>query len=72
MPLSVQRAPLSGAVGLDQIFYRPASDKQLENYAAQLQAAFEMCSKVWERIMIPQFPNLPEYGEKAGQRTPTI
>lgn len=26
-----------------------------------------MCSKVWKRITIPQFPNLPEYGAKAGQ-----
>ena len=62
--------PLFGTVGLDQTFYRPASDQQLQDYAAQLPAGFEMCSKVWERITIPQFPNLPGYGSKAGQVNP--
>src|SRR5215217_7119636 len=59
-------APLFRTVGLDQTFYRPPTDQQLEDYAAQLPAGFEMCSKVWERVTIPQFPNLPEYGAKAG------
>lgn len=59
-------SPLFGTVGLDQTFYRPPTEKQLHDYAAQLPDGFEMCSKVWERITIPQFPNLPEYGAKAG------
>src|SRR5919112_1021414 len=50
-------APLFGTVGLDQTFYRPPTDKQLEDYASQLPVGFEMGSKVWERITIPQFPN---------------
>lgn len=63
-------SPLFGTVGLDATFYRPPTDKQLQDYAAQLPAEFEMCSKVWERITIPQFPNMPEYGAKAGQTNP--
>jgi len=42
----------------------------LQDYAAQLPTDFEMCSKVWEQITIPQYPNLPEYGVKAGQTNP--
>ncbi len=63
-------APLFGTVGLDQTFYRPPTDTQLQDYAAQLPEGFEMCSKVWERITVPQFPNLPEYGQKAGRSNP--
>ncbi len=63
-------APLFGTVGLDQTFYRPPSDTQLQDYAAQLPTGFIMCSKVWERITIPQFSNLPDYGTKAGQPNP--
>jgi uncharacterized protein YecE (DUF72 family) len=65
-----KNAPLFHTVGLDQTFYRPATDKQLEDYAAQLPPDFDMCSKVWERITIPLFPNLPDYGPKAGQINP--
>ena len=63
-------APLFGTVGLDQTFYRPPTDQLLQDYAAQLPPGFEMCSKVWERITIPQFPNLLEYGASAGQKNP--
>lgn len=62
--------PLFSTVGLDQTFYRPPTDQLLQDYAAQIPPGFEMCSKVWERITIPQFPNLPEYGPKAGQTNP--
>ena len=62
--------PLFRTVGLDATFYRPPTDEQLRGYADQLPAGFEMCSKVWERITIPQFPSLPEYGAKAGQVNP--
>lgn len=65
-----QDAPLFGTVGLDQTFYRPPTDRQLLDYAAQLPEGFELCSKVWERITIPQFPSLAEYGPKAGMTNP--
>ncbi len=55
-------------VGLDQTFYRPPTPAQLERYALQVPAGFEFCSKVFERVTIPRYPNLPaEYGDKAGQ-----
>jgi uncharacterized protein YecE (DUF72 family) len=63
-------APLFGTVGIDQTFYRPLTDQMLQDYAAQLPTDFEMCSKVWEQITIPQYPNLAEYGVKAGQTNP--
>ena len=65
-----QSEPLFRTVGLDATFYRPPTDQQLQHYAAQLPAGFEMLSKVWERITVPQFPLLPEYGSKAGQVNP--
>src|SRR5262249_7288263 len=65
-----QDAPLFRTVGNDQTFYRPAEDELLNTYAARLPNGFEMCCKVWERITIPQFPNLPDYGPKAGQVNP--
>lgn len=57
-------------VGLDQTFYRPPSESQLAHYAELLPAGFQMCSKVWEEVTIPQFPDLPRYGAKAGQPNP--
>lgn len=62
--------PLFRAVGLDQAFYSPPNEAQLAQYAAQLPPGFEMCSKVWEEITIPRYPNLPDYREKAGQPNP--
>jgi uncharacterized protein YecE (DUF72 family) len=63
-------ALLFRTVGIDHTFYRPVVDQQLQDYAAQVPSDFEMCSKVWERLTIPQFPNLPDYGSKAGQVNP--
>jgi len=60
-------APLFRTVGLDATFYRPATDHQLAQYAQQLPPGFDMCSKVWEELTIPQYPALERYGEKAGQ-----
>lgn len=65
-----QGEPLFSTVGLDQTFYRPPTDKLLQDYATQLPPGFDMCSKVWEEITIPRYPNLPDYGEKAGQPNP--
>lgn len=62
--------PLFRTAGLDATFYRPATDNQLAQYAKQLPPGFEMCSKVWEMLTIPQFPALDRYGEKAGQPNP--
>jgi uncharacterized protein YecE (DUF72 family) len=57
-------------VGLDQTFYRPPSAAQLAHYAQQLPPDFDMCSKVWEDLTIPQFASHPRYGSKAGQPNP--
>lgn len=62
--------PLFRTVGLDATFYRPATEWQLASYANQLPRGFEMCSKVWEELTIPQYPALDRYGEKAGQSNP--
>lgn len=62
--------PLFRTAGLDATFYRPTTDNQLAQYAKQLPPGFEMCSKVWEELTIPQFPALERYGEKAGQPNP--
>ncbi len=59
--------PLFRTVGLDATFYRPATDTQLAQYAKQLPQGFDMCSKLWEALTIPQYPALERYGEKAGQ-----
>ena len=62
--------PLFRTVGIDSTFYGPPSEKQLTNYAAQMPDGFRALCKVWERITIPRFANLPEYGVKAGQDNP--
>lgn len=65
-----QGQPLFRTVGLDQTFYRPPSEAQLAHYADLVPADFQMCSKVWEDLTIPQYPDLPRYGTKAGQPNP--
>jgi len=62
--------PLFRTVGLDQTFYRPPTEAQLAHYAQQLPPGFDMCSKVWEELTIPQFASHPRYGSKAGQPNP--
>jgi len=62
--------PLFRTVGLDQSFYGPPTAEQLQRYAAQLPAGFEMCSKVWEDITIPRYAAHPRYGKRAGQTNP--
>lgn len=60
-------APLFRTVGLDATFYHPATDHQLAQYAQQLPPGFDMCSKVWEELTVPEYPALERYGEKTGQ-----
>jgi uncharacterized protein YecE (DUF72 family) len=67
---SYRGLPLFQTVGLDQSFYGPPTPEQLQRYAAQLPAGFEMCSKVWEEITIPRFATHPRYGKRAGQTNP--
>lgn len=67
---AVNGAPLFSTVGIDHSFYRPASTKQLAHYAEQVPEHFRFCSKVWEEITIPAYPNLPRYGAKAGKPNP--
>lgn len=65
-----QGGPLFRTVGLDATFYRPPSVGQLAQYARHLPPGFDMCSKVWEELTIPQYPAVERYGEKAGQSNP--
>jgi uncharacterized protein YecE (DUF72 family) len=62
--------PLFSTVGIDHSFYQPASTSQLAHYAEQVPEHFRFCSKVWEEITIPAYPNLPRYGAKAGKPNP--
>jgi uncharacterized protein YecE (DUF72 family) len=58
--------PLFRTVGIDSFFYRPASQRTLQDYAAALPDGFRCVSKVWERITAHTFANPRErahYGE---------
>ena len=65
-----QGAPLFRTVGNDSTFYQPPTTNQLRHYLNQIPEDFEMCSKVWEEITIPQFARQGRYGAKAGQLNP--
>lgn len=54
-------------VGIEHTYCCPPSDAQLNSYFEQVPDGFEICSKVWEEITIPWYPNLPQYGAKAGR-----
>jgi uncharacterized protein YecE (DUF72 family) len=59
--------PLFRTVGIDSFFYRPASKRTLQDYAAALPEGFRCVSKVWERITAHTFANPRErahYGQK--------
>jgi len=53
-------------VGFDFTFYGPPSANLLQHYAAQLPPDFKACSKVWEEITVPVFPDGLRYRKKAG------
>jgi len=59
--------PLFRTVELEQTFHCPPSEAQLSAYCHALPEGFEMCSKVWEELTNPWYPNQPQYGAKAGQ-----
>lgn len=61
--------PLFRTVGIDSFFYRPASKRTLEGYAAELPEGFLCVSKVWERITAHTFAN-PRERDRHGQRNP--
>ncbi|RMG41445.1 MAG: DUF72 domain-containing protein [Candidatus Dadabacteria bacterium] len=62
--------PLFRTVGIDSTFYKPPKESLLADYASMLPGGFKWCSKVWERITIPKYPNHQRYGEFAGTRNP--
>jgi len=62
--------PLFQTVGDDRAFYRPPTPAELRHYAGQLPDGFAICSKVWEEITIPAFPDHPRYGARAGRPNP--
>ncbi|HRI38439.1 MAG TPA: DUF72 domain-containing protein, partial [Nitrospira sp.] len=57
-------------VGNDSTFYRPPTANQLRHYLDQIPEDFEMCSKVWEELTVPQWAKQPRYGVKARQPNP--
>lgn len=61
--------PLFGTVGIDSFFYRPASARTLNDYAAALPADFRCVSKVWQRITAHTFAN-PRERDRHGQQNP--
>jgi uncharacterized protein YecE (DUF72 family) len=67
---AVNGVPLFPTVGIDHSFYQPASTRQLAHYAEQVPEHFRFCSKIWEEITIPAYPNLPRYRAKAGKPNP--
>ena len=67
---AVDGVPLFPTVGIDHSFCQSASTRQLAHYAEQVPEHFRFCSKVWEEITIPAYPNLPRYGAKAGKPNP--
>jgi uncharacterized protein YecE (DUF72 family) len=62
--------PLFRTVGNDRTFYRPAVAEELRHLARQVPDGFEICSKVWEEITVPAFPNHPRYGARTGRPNP--
>ena len=64
------RYPPFRTVEFDFPFYRPPSEAQLRRYAAALPERFPVVSKVWEELTMPQFPELPRHGERAGAENP--
>jgi uncharacterized protein YecE (DUF72 family) len=69
---AVDGVPLFPTVGIDQSFCQSASTRQFAHYAEQVPEHFRFCSKVWEVITIPAYPNLPRYGAEAGKPNPRL
>jgi uncharacterized protein YecE (DUF72 family) len=61
--------PLFGTVGIDSFFYKPASERVLDSYAAALPAGFPCISKVWDRVTAHTFAN-PREKSRWGELNP--
>jgi uncharacterized protein YecE (DUF72 family) len=57
-------------VGVDHSFYRPPTEAQWKDYAAQVPEDFRICPKVWEEVTVAAFAAHPRYGQKAGRTNP--
>jgi uncharacterized protein YecE (DUF72 family) len=57
-------------VCLDAGFYTFPTSQMLEGYLSQVPATFRLSIKVTEDITVLRFPNLPRYGNRAGQLNP--
>lgn len=64
--------PIFRSVGIDHSFYKPLSAKQVQMYLRMMSPRIRPCSKVWEQITIPQFPDHPRYGTKRGLINPNF
>jgi uncharacterized protein YecE (DUF72 family) len=62
--------PLFRTVGIDSSFYKPPSQKLLEDYAALVPNSFPWVSKVWEHLTIAHYPKHARYGQNAGKENP--
>jgi uncharacterized protein YecE (DUF72 family) len=60
------RFPLFRTVVIASYYYQPLSEKQLHLYAHQTPKQFRWVSKVWEKITLPEYPDLPRHGVRAG------
>ncbi len=64
--------PWFRTVGIDSSFYGPLKASTLSDYASRVPTGFRWVSKIWERLTIPRFPNLPRYGPDAGKDNPAF
>lgn len=54
-------------VEIDSTFYTPPKEETLAQYARLTPDGFVFTAKIWERISIPEFPDMKRYGKLAGQ-----
>ena len=54
-------------VCVDAAYYSFPGDKFLEGLAAQVPPDFQFAFKVTDEITLKKFPNLPRFGQRAGQ-----
>lgn len=64
--------PLFRTVGLDRTFYAPASEADLQLYAAQLPHGFPVVMKAWDALVQPRFPDHARFGTRAGAANPAF
>lgn len=64
------QCPLFRTVGIDSAFYSPPTEELLNRYVGLLPPGFQWVEKVWERITIPRYPDLPRYGAERGNVNP--